>query len=97
MKSLTTLQGGTLGVESEEDKGATFWVALVYENGSIKNLQDQPLAKNNFDIDGIRILLVEDNPVNQLVACDLLNEEGANVRIVENGKLALELQNHNHY
>jgi len=90
VKSLTTLQGGTLGVESEEDKGATFWVALVYENGSIKNLQDQPLAKNNFDIDGIRILLVEDNPVNQLVACDLLNEEGANVRIVENGKLALE-------
>lgn len=90
VKSLTTLQGGTLGVESEEDKGATFWVALVYENGSIKNLQDQPLSKNNFDIDGIRILLVEDNPVNQLVACDLLNEEGANVRIVENGKLALE-------
>jgi CheY-like chemotaxis protein len=39
----------------------------------------------------VRILLVEDNPVNQQLAQELLEQEGAHVMVAGNGKLALEL------
>ncbi len=39
---------------------------------------------------GTRLLLVEDNPNNQLVAAELLRRQGAEVEIVENGALAVE-------
>jgi len=41
-------------------------------------------------IDGVRILLVEDNPVNQLVATSMLTYAGATVEAVDNGVAALE-------
>ena len=40
---------------------------------------------------GVRILLVEDNPINQLVARSMLDYAGASVDAVENGRLALDL------
>nr|WP_315393842.1 CHASE domain-containing protein [uncultured Duganella sp.] len=42
-------------------------------------------------IDGVRILLVEDNPINQLVARSMLDHAGARVDSVDNGRAALEL------
>jgi signal transduction histidine kinase/DNA-binding response OmpR family regulator/integral membrane sensor domain MASE1 len=42
-------------------------------------------------LDGVRILLVEDNPINQLVARSMLDYAGASVDAVENGRLALDL------
>jgi signal transduction histidine kinase/DNA-binding response OmpR family regulator/integral membrane sensor domain MASE1 len=41
-------------------------------------------------IDGVRILLVEDNPVNQLVATSMLTYAGATIEAVDNGVAALE-------
>jgi predicted ATPase/signal transduction histidine kinase/DNA-binding response OmpR family regulator/HPt (histidine-containing phosphotransfer) domain-containing protein len=40
---------------------------------------------------GVRILLVEDNPINQQLASELLTQEGASVRIAENGRVALDV------
>jgi two-component system, sensor histidine kinase and response regulator len=40
---------------------------------------------------GVRVLLVEDNPVNQQLARELLEQEGADVRIAGNGRLAIEM------
>ncbi|MYN18010.1 response regulator [Rugamonas sp. FT107W] len=42
-------------------------------------------------IDGVRILLVEDNPINQLVAKSMLSYAGAHIEAVDNGRAALEL------
>ncbi|MYM88621.1 response regulator [Rugamonas sp. FT82W] len=42
-------------------------------------------------IDGVRILLVEDNPINQLVARSMLSYAGAHIEAVDNGRAALEL------
>lgn len=52
---------------------------------------DAGLSKNHGDsLKGLRILLVEDNPINQQVAQELLTAEGALVRVAENGKLAVD-------
>ncbi|OEZ63676.1 CHASE domain-containing protein [Duganella sp. HH105] len=42
-------------------------------------------------IDGVRILLVEDNPINQLVAQSMLAHAGASIESVDNGRAALDL------
>jgi len=42
-------------------------------------------------IDGVRILLVEDNPINQLVAKSMLSYAGAHIEAVDNGRAALDL------
>jgi len=49
-----------------------------------------PDQSDNQRIDGVRILLVEDNPVNQLVASSMLTYAGASIEAVDNGAAALE-------
>jgi PAS domain S-box-containing protein len=40
---------------------------------------------------GVRILLVEDNPINQQLATELLEQDGATVRVASNGVIALDV------
>ncbi|MES2163192.1 MAG: CHASE domain-containing protein [Pseudomonadota bacterium] len=47
-------------------------------------------AQSGLRIDGVRILLVEDNPINQLVAQSMLSYAGASVDAVDNGRAALD-------
>ena len=50
-----------------------------------------PSAGAGMRIDGVRILLVEDNPINQLVAQSMLSYAGASIDAVDNGRAALDL------
>ncbi|MCU6499214.1 CHASE domain-containing protein [Rugamonas sp. A1-17] len=50
-----------------------------------------PGAPAGLRIDGVRILLVEDNPINQLVARSMLSYAGAHIEAVDNGRAALDL------
>ncbi|WP_332851857.1 CHASE domain-containing protein [Duganella sp. S19_KUP01_CR8] len=47
-------------------------------------------AQSGLRIDGVRILLVEDNPINQLVAQSMLSYAGASIDAVDNGRAALD-------
>ena len=42
-------------------------------------------------IRGARVLLVEDNEINQQVACELLQSIGCNVDVADNGKIAISM------
>ncbi|WP_438864254.1 PAS domain S-box protein [Neptunicella sp.] len=60
----------------------------------IHNQEVQPHTSNQHKLTGLHILLVEDNPTNQLVASELLSNEGATVTIAAGGTFALtELEN----
>jgi len=91
-RSLAERMGGTLKVTSELGKGSTFTVSLALAAAS----QDQ-IAANASEprIDpahsGARILLVEDNPANILVATALLENLGYAVTVAGNGGDALAL------
>jgi CheY-like chemotaxis protein len=66
-------------------KGVLGSKAIAQENPSIVTIQSQRQDRGR-----LRILLAEDNPVNQILAIRLLEKRGHEVTVAENGRLALE-------
>ena len=88
-KQLIEMMGGRIGVHSDPGKGSTFYFVISLPFATGNTAQSDCLARTPDKLTG-RILLAEDNAVNQLVACKILASLGVEVTVVENGKLALE-------
>lgn len=87
-KNIIELMDGSIEVESEYQKGTKFTVYLPFLINS--RYQERILEKQEKNISGISILLVDDNELNLEVAKELLEAEGAKVTTVWNGKEALD-------
>lgn len=91
-RQLIELQGGSIHVTSKPGQGSTFTFYLSIKKGAISpgekpaELQ-QP---NSASLAGIKILLVEDNLVNQKVAVKILSLQGASVTIANHGLEAID-------
>lgn len=101
-RSLIHFQKGKLQINSQVGIGTTFCFSLTYQKGH------QPNEKSNeairiFDtqtsqsLEGFRVLLVEDNKINRLVAQKFLNKWGIEVDLAEDGSVAIEKVEHKHY
>lgn len=92
---LVDLMDGELGMESELGEGSTFWFTVSFkkvQNGYNDNSIDSMKLNNGFfDTEqSVRILIAEDNRINQIVARKILEKENFEVDIVETGKQAVE-------
>ncbi len=100
-KHFVSLMGGHIGVVSEVGKGSCFWFEVSLARAAVEpEIQDSPASAVEPDIAGlagIRILLVEDNRVNQLVALRILEKLGVDVDACVNGLEAVEAVEKNHY
>ncbi|CAK8712080.1 histidine kinase [Candidatus Electronema halotolerans] len=93
-KNLVDLMGGDLTVASEAGVGSTFSCSLLFQ---LPAQQNSGLAADSADmtvsamrrIRGARILLVEDNLINQQVAQEILAKADLRVRTVSNGSEAV--------
>ena len=94
-RDLVELMQGRIWVESEQGKGSTFHFTAVFGEAKHDNI-DQPSAPSTGPLLGLaektmKVLVVEDGRVNQLVAGKLLEERGHRVEIANNGQEAVEM------
>ncbi len=93
-KRLTELMGGSIGVESRPGEGSSFWFTIrVLPGQTTKDRPEPPAAVQGsvaeWGKSSERILLVEDNKVNQKVAILMLRRLGIEAHIANNGAEAL--------
>jgi CheY-like chemotaxis protein/anti-sigma regulatory factor (Ser/Thr protein kinase) len=88
---LIHLMGGTIRLESEPDKGTTFEFVVPCQSGSLAEVEEtRAVPARTEQTRALRILLAEDNPVNQKVASRLLERRGHSVLIAGNGQIAAD-------
>ncbi|MGL4996785.1 MAG: PAS domain-containing protein, partial [Deefgea sp.] len=87
-KRLIEMMEGDVWVESEANQGSTFHFTLWLER-STETLLNEVKTNRSQNLHGVRILLVEDNPLNQQVANELLTGAGASVILAQHGGEAL--------
>ncbi len=92
-RRLVELMGGTLSADSQEGVGSRFEVRLpCVEAPRVQPPAPapQPASDTHLRLAGLRILVAEDNAVNQLILEDNLASEGAEVTLANNGQEAVE-------
>ncbi len=102
-KRLVQMMGGDIGVDSTVGQGSTFWftVRLGKATGAVPPaptfIGDSAEVQIKSRYAGVRILLAEDEPINQEVSRGLLEDAGLSVDLAEDGKQAVELAKRNAY
>jgi PAS domain S-box-containing protein len=90
-KKLAEMMSGAVGFVSEESLGSTFWLEIEAESAA-------PVAETYETLEpvleGLRVLVVEDNPTNRMIATKLLESLGAEVATAADGYLGVDAAEH---
>jgi signal transduction histidine kinase/ActR/RegA family two-component response regulator len=103
-KRLAHMMGGEIGVESQVGNGSTFWFTARLGKASNNAVppaptfsQDSAETRLKAQFPGVRILLAEDEPINQEVSRGLLEDAGLKVDVADDGAIAVALTKQNRY
>lgn len=104
VRQLIRLMDGEIEVDSTPGKGTTFTLTVGFDKPSSPIVQADPRLARAASHGGLsvfhgkRILLVEDDPINQEVSCQLLRDlPGLNVELADNGEAAVAMASGRHY
>ena len=101
-RRLVDMHGGNVRVESQLGRGSTFWVTIPCEVAPVA-VHATPSIGNETGLDaartpaGARLLLAEDNLVNQKVVMAILKKKGYRIDVANDGREALEKLNAEKY
>ena len=91
-KEIVDLMGGTIKVESEENVGSVFYIDTPFEICEEADTEfPETLSEQPIQLDGMNILLAEDNELNIEIARFILEDAGAKVWIAHDGQEAVDL------
>ena len=90
VKQLVEAQNGIIHVESEINKGSTFSFTLSFQKTKEDAEAEIEILELDADMKSIKVLVVEDIALNQLLMKTILDEFGFERDIAENGKIAIE-------
>jgi two-component system sensor histidine kinase/response regulator len=86
-KRLIELMKGQIGVDSEPAKGSRFWFSVTLEKQ--EELKEEPPTPP--DIQGMRVLVVDDNQTNRTILVKMLESFGCSSEAVERGSQAIDI------
>ena len=86
-RRLARLMGGDVGFVSTEGKGSTFWLEIAAPQAS-RPAPLEPVCGQR--LEGVRVLVVEDNPANRMIVRKILENLGAAVDVAEDGAAGVE-------
>ena len=91
-KKLIQLQNGTISVKSVLNVGTLFTFELTFgKSVSPVLVKTKPQNSPDKNLAGLRILVVEDNKINQFVVKQIISKWNANIEIVGNGREAIDM------
>jgi len=98
-KQLVEMMDGEIGIESDVGKGSAFWFnARLSDPDYVEEQIVESIDKTDVvQVKDIKVLLVEDNILNQQLTTNILVKEGYITDVAENGKVGLELYKKNKY
>jgi len=94
-RALANLMQGQVGVISSPGQGSTFWLELPFEVAETPAVDVDVPRLQTLHIG--RVLLAEDNPINQFVAMEMLKRLNCQVDVAANGKEAIEALGRKNY
>jgi PAS domain S-box-containing protein len=97
VKQLVEPQGGTITVKSKIDEGTTFSFVLSFQKTTAEAESEPENLELDTEIKGIKVLVVEDITLNQLLMKTLLDDFGFDRDIADNGKIAIEMMQKKSY
>ncbi|MEG2173413.1 MAG: response regulator [Desulfovibrionaceae bacterium] len=88
-KQLVELMGGDIGLKSKKDVGSVFYFTIPCVEASMLDADSIVESPSTFGVlTGYRVLLVEDNEINQMIAQEMLQQAGLDVTIAGDGEQA---------
>ena len=91
-KKIVAQMGGNLQAESETGAGSTFYFTLGFKIAARqKSYVDENKLKGLSSLEGVKVLLAEDNPINMIVAKRFLQKWNIEIIEAENGVKAVDL------
>ncbi|MBK5286152.1 MAG: tetratricopeptide repeat protein, partial [Bacteroidia bacterium] len=101
VKQLVELQGGKIAVHSALNEGSVFEFDLTFTKAGKRTAVVVPavqLDKYEHDFSGVKVLIVEDNKINQLLVRNILKKYGFTIiDTADNGRAAIEMVSREHY
>lgn len=98
-KKLVELMGGSIYLEDSDEVGATFtFTILLKENQGIVEVTDTQVASSDPQVEpSLKVLIAEDNEINQLVLKKMLEKQGHSTHIVSNGYEVIQTMAYERY
>jgi len=101
-KQFIELQGGIISVKSKPNEGSSFTFRLTFPKAIAPVALPVAAPINSYpvhptELGKLRVLLAEDNEINQLLVKKVMSEWGFNLDIAQNGIMALDLFYQNEY
>ncbi len=97
VKKILELMGSQIHLHSESGKGSTFSFELQFEKGIDNQTKDEVIKPHQSIFIEKKVLLVEDNKINQMITQKMLEKRGISCKIIDNGEDAIEEAKINNY